>query len=201
MLPLHQSPMAEQQLRSICLSAQGGSRTRKTTVLSRVPMPIRLLGRMVRTEGLEPSRTRHMILSHGCLPFHHVRLFIVRTRWPFSPDYQHFLRSLTSQLRSITVGGSCVTGQIVIGYSIKTSGGPGWNRTNGVSVVTVLQTAAFASWAYRPILNWKNTQKLPEDLPFRSGQRQPYVDTLPLTFSFYILQVCFYLKVFLRLYN
>lgn len=27
-------------------------------------------------------------------------------------------------------------------------GGPGWNRTNGVSDVTVLQTAAIASYAY-----------------------------------------------------
>lgn len=101
MLPLHQSPTAKQQLRGIYLSAQGGSRTRKTTVLSRVPMPIRLLGHMVRTEGLEPSRTGHMILSHGCLPFHHVRLFIVAIKWPFNSDYQHFLRSLTSQLRSL----------------------------------------------------------------------------------------------------
>lgn len=35
--------------------AQGGSRTRKTTVLSRVPMPIRLLGHaMVQAKGVEP---------------------------------------------------------------------------------------------------------------------------------------------------
>ena len=27
-------------------------------------------------------------------------------------------------------------------------GGPGWSRTNGVSHVTVLQTAAIASYAY-----------------------------------------------------
>lgn len=42
----------------MCLKngAQGGSRTRKTTVLSRVPMPIRLLGRMVLPVGLEPTR-------------------------------------------------------------------------------------------------------------------------------------------------
>ena len=65
---------------------------------------------MVLPEGLEPSCSRTGTLNQRVCQFHHRSLFIVKVKWPSNLDYQHFLRSQTSSRRSITVGGSCVTG-------------------------------------------------------------------------------------------
>ena len=72
MLPLHQSPMAEQQLRGICLV-----RDRRLELLrmfqhlglNQAPMPIRVIPRIISA----PGGTRTLMLAHwylkpACLP-------------------------------------------------------------------------------------------------------------------------------------
>ena len=60
--------MTEPTVITLAYGAQGGIRTHTLQILSLLPLPIGVLGQMVRMTGLEPVWTSRGILSPLCLP-------------------------------------------------------------------------------------------------------------------------------------
>ena len=80
--------------------AQGGIRTHTLQILSLSPLPIGVLGQMVRGKGLEPSRHfRQRILSPLRLPFRHPR-----TLWGFPQQHNYYIIDLEkSQVKDLLI--------------------------------------------------------------------------------------------------